>query len=128
MHKLEPRLSEPAANALASPPHSSRLLENLYQNIRFWETEGEECIRTHPSFLARWNTKRKLLKGGAGGTGGAAGCCAIPGAQPVTSPTLKEVLASGAAGGAALGEGSPWPAKLGDREFAVGVRTESLSR
>ena len=58
------------------------LLANLYDNIRFWEAEGEEAIRTHPSFLARWNTKRKLLKGGAGGM---VGCYTVPGAQPVTA-------------------------------------------
>lgn len=111
---------------------SSILLENLYENIRFWETEGEECIRTHPSFLARWNTKRKLLRGGTGGTsptkGGTAGGFVVPGAQPVTSPALATLLAGGARGGAgaaAPGEGSP-RAKLGDRDLAIGVKSEKV--
>lgn len=60
---------------------SAVCLAHLYENIRFWETEGEEAIRTHPSFLARWNTRRKLLKGGHG----ACGAGLLPEAQPVTA-------------------------------------------
>ena len=50
-------------------------LSCLHDNLLFWETEGEEAIRTHPAFLARWNTKRKPLHH----------YHLLPGAQPVTS-------------------------------------------
>ena len=82
---------------------SGECLEHLYETLRFWETEGEEAIRTHPSFLCRWNTKRKLLKSGGLGRGACyplSGACAaslLPEAQPVT--------ASGGAGGAGSSSG-----------------------
>jgi len=111
---------------------SYALLENLYENTRFWESEGEEAIRTHPSFLARWNTKRKMRKGGgaagggmAGGVGAGAGGFAVPGAQPVTSPALAALLADPARGAWRGGAGAAAPPTLGDRELAVGVKTES---
>ena len=100
------------------PPRQRADADNVFD----WESEGEECIRTHPSFLARWNTKRKLLKGGAGGAGGVAGAggFAVPGAQPVTSPALAALLADPARSGAGAA------AMLGDRELAVGVKTEKV--
>ena len=79
---------------------SGECLEHLYETLRFWETEGEEAIRTHPSFLCRWNTKRKLLKSGGLGRGACYPACAaslLPEAQPVT--------ASGGAGGAGSSSG-----------------------
>ena len=71
---------------------SGECLAHLYENLHFWESEGEEAIRTHPSFLCRWNTKRKLLKGGGLGRG-ACGASLLPEAQPV-----KAGVAAGGAG------------------------------
>ena len=113
------KVGEHTFNLDVAPP-----LSCLHDNLLFWETEGEEAIRTHPAFLARWNTKRKLLKGGAGGAGGVAGAggFAVPGAQPVTSPALAALLADPARSGA----GAAAPPMLGDRELAVGVKTEKV--